>query len=286
MSSLSPLHMRTVDQLVDFIRGPGYVLDFSDRTFSQFFSSELNVDIDLPEYATIGRSKGKRLRRFLELAHDPTAARTLRALWEHRCHHINEGLKDSVANAEGKYRGLLAVLGGTVHEPPAEQKPTLDHAKMTALKNEVIELTKLPPHPRGYAYERFLTSLFDLFGLKPREPFRNRGEQIDGSFVLGNETYLFEAKWQNELVGNAELHAFEGKLSQKAAWARGLFIAHNGFSEAGLHSFGRGKRTICMTGLDLFEMLDRGIPLDQVLDRKARRAAENGQPHTAVRDLF
>ncbi len=129
-------------------------------------------------------------------------------------------------------------------------------------------------------------SLFDLFGMKPREPFRNKGEQIDGSFVLDGETYLFEAKWQNELVGNKDLHAFEGKLSQKAAWARGLFISHIGFSEDGLSAFGLGKRTICMTGLDLHEMLERGIPLNQVIDRKVRRAAEDGRPHTPVRNLF
>lgn len=32
MSSLREMDLRSVDNLVDFIRGPGYVLDFSDRT--------------------------------------------------------------------------------------------------------------------------------------------------------------------------------------------------------------------------------------------------------------
>ena len=33
--------------------------------------------------------------------------------------------------------------------------------------------------------------------LEAREAFRLRGEQIDGSFVLGHETYVLEAKWQS-----------------------------------------------------------------------------------------
>jgi hypothetical protein len=33
-------------------------------------------------------------------------------------------------------------------------------------------------------------------------------------------------------------------------------------------------------------MLDREIPLNQVLERKVRRAAETGMPFFRVRDLF
>lgn len=286
MSSLKEIDLRTVDDLVDFIRGRGYVLDFSDRTYSQFFAAELEVDIGDPQYATHGGSKGKRLRRFLELADDATAARALRSLWELRSDYIGDG-KDPVAGADRKYQALLARLGAAAQSPvPEPVKPALDHKKVSALRAEVMELTALPPHQRGYAFERFLIRLFDLFGMKPREPFRNRGEQIDGSFVLHGETYLFEAKWQNTQTGAQELRAFEGNLTDKAAWARGLFISHSGFSELGLEAFGRGKRTICMTGLDLYEMLERGIPLNEVIDRKVRRAAEDGRPHTPVRNLF
>jgi len=285
MSSLKEIDLRIVDSLVDFIRGPGYVLDFSDSSYSQFFAAELDVDIDDPIYWTYGRSKGKRLRRFLELADDPTAARALIALWELREDYIGTG-KDKVAYAERKYQTLLARLGAGPIATEEPKKQNLDHQKLSTLKDEVIELTKLSPQMRGYAFERFLVRLFDLFGMKPREPFRNRGEQIDGSFVLQGETYLFEAKWQNELTDAKELRDFEGKLNEKAAWARGLFISHSGFSELGLEAFGRGKRTICMTGLDLFEMLERGITLNEVIERKVRRAAENGLPHTAVRHLF
>ncbi|MFN4235884.1 MAG: restriction endonuclease [Vogesella sp.] len=118
------------------------------------------------------------------------------------------------------------------------------------------------------------------------EPFRLRGEQIDGSFVLQGETYLVEAKWQSAPTGAADLHAFHGKIEQKAAWCRGLFVSNSGFTSDGLVAFGKGKRVICMDGLDLYEALDRELPLNHVLERKVRRAAETGYPFEQVRDLF
>lgn len=39
MSSLKEFDLRAVAELVDFLRGSGYVLDFSDRTYSQFFAA-------------------------------------------------------------------------------------------------------------------------------------------------------------------------------------------------------------------------------------------------------
>jgi hypothetical protein len=122
--------------------------------------------------------------------------------------------------------------------------------------------------------------------LEPREGFRLKGEQIDGSFLLHNEIYLLEAKWQNTPTGNADLHAFQGKIEQKAAWTRGLFISYSGSTDDGLHAFGRGKPVICMDGGDLSESLQREIPLGDILERKVRRAAETGMALVRVRDLF
>ena len=150
----------------------------------------------------------------------------------------------------------------------------------------MIGLTQLSAQARGYAFESLLRDLFNVFGLEAREPFRLKGEQIDGSFVLQGEIYLVEAKWQAAPTGVADLNTFHGKLEQKAAWARGLFVSNSGFTEDGLAAFGRGKRVICMDDLDLFETLSRELPLNHVMDRKVRRAAETGQPFARVRDLF
>jgi hypothetical protein len=290
MSSLRTIDLMVVDDLVDFIRGRGYVLDLTDQSFSQFFATELDVDIDDPTYAVNGGSKGKRLKCFLQKVDDRTALRTLEAVWEVRAAFLlRAGSDDPVKNAESRYLAVINRLGGSpdaAQGPQETPKPAFDQLRIAGLRNEVVRLSTLAPQARGYAFETFLTSMFEVYGLKPREAFRNRGEQIDGSFVLANETYLLEAKWENALTGVADLHVFHGKLDQKAAWARGLFISHAGFSEDGLAAWGRGKRVICMDGFDLYEMLQRSLPFDHVLDRKIRRAAETGIAFVRVRELF
>jgi hypothetical protein len=263
------------------------VLDFSDTSFADFFASELKVNIDDPKYAANGGSKGKRLRYFLQTCDDATVVRTLTALWEHRSEYLaRSGAKDPVVDAQSRYEGLITRLSGRAAPKPTQPAHTVDRQKIATIKTHLLQVSSLSAQARGFAFEGFLKGLFDAFGLAAQEPFRLRGEQIDGSFQLGSEIYLLEAKWHGQPVGVADLHTFHGKIEQKAAWTRGLFVSNSGFSEDGLVAFGRGKRVICMDGLDLYEMLDRQIPLNQVLERKVRRAAETGMPFLRVRDLF
>lgn len=289
ISSIRSIDLRLVDDLVDFVRGPGFVLDFSDTSFADFFASELKVNIDDPKFSANGGSKGKRLRYFLQTCDDATVVRALTALWEHRSEYLTRsGGKDPVLDARSRYQGLINRLSGGAPPKPAQPAPTstVDRQKIVTIKTELLRVASLIAQARGFAFEGFLKSLFDAFGMTAQEPFRLRGEQIDGSFEFGSETYLLEAKWQSQPVGVADLHTFHGKIEQKAAWTRGLFVSNSGFSEDGLIAFGRGKRVICMDGLDIYEMLDREIPLNQVLGRKVRRAAETGMPFLRVRDLF
>lgn len=45
----------------------GYVLDFSNSTFYQFFWNNFKINIDLPKYSSYGDSKAKRLRAFWDI---------------------------------------------------------------------------------------------------------------------------------------------------------------------------------------------------------------------------
>lgn len=288
MTNIRAIDMLFLDDL--FNMGSGYVLSFSDRTFTQFFAEELNIDIDDMVYARNGGSKGKRLRCFLQTVDKPTVVRTLNALWEYRA-ALRQGLAqpDQVENAQGRLLALINRLEGKAENAPIKEQvpvPAFDRPKLTQLRSELVALSQYAPQARGYAFEAFLKQLFDIYGLAAREPFRIRGEQIDGSFQLSNETYLVEAKWQAQPTGVADLHTFHGKIEQKASWTRGLFISNSGFTDDGLIAFGRGKRVICMDGFDLYETLDRELPLNHVLDKKVRRAAETGFPFVRVRDLF
>jgi hypothetical protein len=265
----------------------GYVLDFSNKTFAAFFAEELNIDIDHPAYQERGTSKANRLRCFLQKTDAPSATRTLRALWEYReAARLARGRDETVPKAEGRFLELLSRIEGRPAQPAEKPAPAFDREKVLQFAGEFSAMMGMDAHARGYAFEKFLKSLFTFYGLEARGAFRLQGEQIDGSFVLGAETYLLEAKWQNQQVSIGELHAFHGKLEQKAAWTRGLFISYSGFSSDGLHAFGRGKRVICADGLDIYDALNRQVPFNNVLEAKVRRAAETGESFAPVRELF
>lgn len=288
--------IRTIDmQLIDdlFDMGGGYVLYFNDGTFAAFFDEELGVNIDDPRYSAEGTSKAKRLRYFLKSCAPSVRVRALTALWEYRqAHRRRNRIEERIPEAEAEFGALIERLGGrrparTGQPSTSETAPTqIDASVSHALRDSLLEISRLAPQARGYAYERFLKNLFDVHGLSPRASFRLVGEQIDGSFELSGETYLLEAKWEADPIGVADLHAFNGKVEEKAAWSRGLLVSHSGFTEDGLAAFGRAKRVVCMDGLDLHAMLDQRLSFSDVMARKVRRAAESGSPFIRVRDLF
>lgn len=287
MSNMKASDMRVIDRVLGM--ESGYVLNFSDRTIAEFFLDELNIDFTDSRFAENGTSKAKRLRTFLQTVDKGTAARTLRELLKYRASMYQlSRQKDDLPNADGMLLEVIARLEGKTAGDDTKRVPSPASVPVPieALKSALIALHDLAPQPRGYAFETFLTELFRAYGLQPNSPFRLVGEQIDGSFKFDGEFYLLEAKWHGPRTPAADLRNFHEKVQEKASWARGLFISNSGFTEEGLLAFGRAKSIICMDGLDLWTMLERRIPLTEVLDRKIRHAAERGAVFCAVADLF
>ncbi|MBM2886466.1 abortive infection family protein [Chromobacterium phragmitis] len=77
MSDLTAFESRKLEKLLGM--GDGYVLNFSDRTYSDFFI-DYRVEIDAAEYRTGGGSKAKRMRTFWAIAPNHTVGRVLEGL--------------------------------------------------------------------------------------------------------------------------------------------------------------------------------------------------------------
>lgn len=90
--------------------GGGYVLDFTNRTFSDFFR-ECGVDIDDGRFSVDGSSKANRLRCFLRTSRPPFTGRVLAGLLQHRRASKPQGMRREDLE---KYRQLVARLGGEV----------------------------------------------------------------------------------------------------------------------------------------------------------------------------
>jgi len=284
------IDMRLIDDLFE-MRG-GYVLNFNNKTFAEFFDEELDINIDDPLYDMEGTSKAKRLRYFLKINIPQVRIKTLLALWEYReVNRRRNQIEETIPDAEEEFYSLVERLGGSRPSGKKQASASQDTTEIapslsTTLKCKLMEVSQLEPQARGFAYERFLKDLFDANGLAARASFRLVGEQIDGSFELAGETYLLEAKWTGPQIGATDLHSFNGKIEEKAAWSRGLYVSESGFTPSGLAAFGRGKRVVCMDGLDLYDMLNKNLSFADVMARKVRHAAESGNPFVRVRDLF
>lgn len=181
-----------------------------------------------------------------------------------------------------------------VEEPQLPDIPATDDRKMEVfativpatqprnqalqeLKTTYMNLALLPPQRRGYAFQDFLNALFSAHDIVARGAFRLTGEEIDGSFDIGPQTYLLEAKWQANPTSQSDLLIFNSKVEGKSTWARGIFISHAGFGADGLKAFAHGKRTsiIGMNGDDIQLILDGHIPLKEAIKRKAMKAVES-----------
>lgn len=140
---------------------------------------------------------------------------------------------------------------------------------------------------RGIELERLLRDLFNLFDLDPRASFRIAGEQIDGSFTLGETHFLMEAKWRKEPTPRADLDAFAAKVRDKIENTLGLFLSIEGFEDSAVqkHS-GKGSVMILMDGGDLLAVLEARIDLVELLRRKHRHAAQTGQILLTVREII
>ena len=108
MSSLRILERETLEEL--FGMGSGYVMDFSNRTFSEFFKESVRLEIYSEKYAVNGESKAKRLRSFIELESDQIVGKAIADLvdyWRYKTPEPNAKEKSLLESANLTIEKLL-----------------------------------------------------------------------------------------------------------------------------------------------------------------------------------
>lgn len=117
MSSLTATDKKYLEALLDM--GGGYVLDFSDPTFSEFFSG-FKIDIHSTKYQTYGQSKAKKLRAFWEQEEDKLVGRVLSDMIDaHRvdCELNDKPIKQSVMD---QCTAIVGRLTGSAPTPDVD----------------------------------------------------------------------------------------------------------------------------------------------------------------------
>ena len=273
--------------LFEKIQGPGYVLDFSNRTFQEFVYSIMEIDI----YAKYpGLSKGRILNKIIDDYDNVTVGKPLLELLRYM------QAKELIADEDKETFKKCAEIGNCLIGRITPVKTPVQHsAPKTPIKsvidygkylNELKNLSNLAdtPQARGFSFEKYLYRLFDINEMQPRESFKIVGEQIDGSFLLYNEVYLLEAKWTNKKIDKGDLVIFNEKVSSKSGFTRGLFISFSGYSDKAIQTFSNGRTVniVLMTVQELAIALTRKMDLAEVLSYKVRALAEEGNYNKSI----
>ncbi len=159
---------------------------------------------------------------------------------------------------------------------------------ITQIKSQFMNISQLSPQERGYAFEKFLHNLFEIYNFNPRPAFRIQGEQIDGSVEFEHEIYLLEAKWQTEPITQADILVLDGRVQGHSTIGRGIFITAGCFSSDSVASYQRLRPSSIfgMDGQDLYFILEYGLKLDEVFRLKIRRLVETGCFYCPVGELI
>lgn len=142
MSSLTDIEKRYFERL--FGMGSGYVLDFSDATYGEFFGRH-RVDIHGSKYQTYGTSKAKKLRAFWEVESDSLVGTVLSEMLDSYQADCELNGKDIDSSVLEKARAIVGRLTGR----PNSSKPIATENEFLDREFTVPNLQKLPVEPQA-----------------------------------------------------------------------------------------------------------------------------------------
>lgn len=116
--------------------------------------------------------------------------------------------------------------------------------------------------------------------MEPRTSMRPDGEEIDGSFAVGDRFFLLEAKWHATPIPASALYAFKGKVDGKFTGTIGAFFSMSDYSTDAVDALLSGKELnlILLGQKDLLLIEDGKITMREAIRVKLRYASEYGQP--------
>lgn len=252
----------------------GYVLDFSNRTFKEYIFDTLGIDV-YERYAEGNLSKAKIMRRLYQDLSDQQLAMLLKAFLD----YIEEFGHSNDANRMKKAWKIVERLSGERMRDDNGDEGNGFNFKYFLKRLIDLSSSETSKQNKGYEFEKYLRDLFDAAGLKPRESYRVKGEQIDGSIEFNGNVYLVEAKWTGGPVNRSDLVVFADKVSRKSKFTRGIFVSHSGYVENAVETYAIGKTPEIIL-IDMKEMtwaLENGIDIEDILSKKVRKLIEEGK---------
>lgn len=181
-------------------------------------------------------------------------------------------LKDIIAQQE-KEREYKE----SIKRKAREAKKDDYHAQLLTLRESFIEAANKTPQEKGYEIEKIFTELMRLSQISVEEPFRIKGEQIDGGIKYDGHYYLIELKWTEAKADPKEIGSFFYKVEGKLE-ARGIMISMNGYTDGVLESLPRGKKLqiVLLDGNHIANVIFGHYAFQELLEHAISQASLRG----------
>jgi hypothetical protein len=302
MSELSSTEKIRLEKL--FGMSSGYVLDFSNRTFDEFFVENLGIDIYNSKYDYGSGSKANRLRAFWMKEDNIKVGKLIFLLLEHWKMGKELANQDITSTEKALFEDCLKIFERLTHNKPKEsfliqeiaerKKKELESSKNYQLNLllQMFEELSLShePQKRGFLLQDLLNRLFLIYDIPVFQSFQRNegGEQIDGAFIFQGWHYIVECKWTKKLSDIRELDSLLGKVNRSGKQAMGLFLSIEGWSEnvPPLLKQNPDKCIVLMDGYDLRCVLCEAVELEKLLLAKIAKLNFSSEPFLSVVDIM
>lgn len=297
MSDLSGIEKAKLEKF--FEMGGGYVLDFTNRSFTEFFFEHAKVDIYRSTYTVYGGSKANLLRGYWNVEDNVRVGKIILKLLEYwRAKKELSGqiitfAENNLADEVQRITDRLLNKPSNIDKPDQQSldKNNEKGNQLNLLLKMFDELALSHDYQRrGFLLQDLLKMMFFIHEIPVNKSFQRNdgGEQIDGAFSFQGWYYLVECKWTKKLADIRELDSLTGKVNRSGKQTMGLFLSIEGWSEnvPKLLKQNPEKCIILMEGYDLRSVLDGLIPLEVLLNGKLSKLNIENEPYFSARELM
>jgi len=175
MSDLSSIEKLKIEKLFDM--GTGYVLDFSNRTFSEFILENMGIEISDRKYDYASGSKANRLRAFWQKEPNHVAGQLLLKLLEYWKARKETGYSEITAAEESLHAECMRIAERLLQGSPIENLDAID--ALTDDKNFVLLAKSIKDSIRNNEPENALDRLHTFIVKYVRQLCEKHGIEHD-----------------------------------------------------------------------------------------------------------